>query len=238
MAKYSRRDSRSITLNSTTIGWGVAIALSVLTATFFLGMYYGYSRGYQSAKEDIGNDTQKVASAGNTSTERASSESVESSKESESNQTESSTDRKSEITESDLNFSSSDDQNSSNDQERSDASQSSSMDNTERSSSSTSSQTSTTSSSNAQPESGEAVEPPYYTIQISSSQKKENSKRVRDELRDQNHNAIITEATVNGELYYRVRVGKFKTRSKASRYAKNMKEKGHISDFWISKVTP
>lgn len=79
---------------------------------------------------------------------------------------------------------------------------------------------------------------PYYTVQVASSQKRSNAKRTRDRYRERGHEAMMTEAVVNGERYFRIRVGQFPTREAASRYAENMVESGDVDDYWISRVTP
>lgn len=78
----------------------------------------------------------------------------------------------------------------------------------------------------------------FYTVQIASSQKRPNAERMRDRLRDRGHDATITEASVNGRRFYRVRVGHFPTRDAASRYAEAMVDAGDVDDYWISRVSP
>ncbi len=82
------------------------------------------------------------------------------------------------------------------------------------------------------------VSGPFYTIQIASSQKRSNANRVRDRLRDRGHDASISEAAVNDERFFRVRVGQFPTREAASRYADAMVDEGEVDDYWISRVSP
>lgn len=79
---------------------------------------------------------------------------------------------------------------------------------------------------------------PFYTVQIASSQKRPNAERMRDRLRDRGHDATISEASVNGRRFYRVRVGNFPTRDAASRYAEAMVDEGDVDDYWISRVSP
>lgn len=71
-----------------------------------------------------------------------------------------------------------------------------------------------------------AVEGPF-TIQVGSFRKPSNAARLKRGLKLSHGNVYITKAAVNGERFYRVRVGKFKTMKQAYGPAKDLAEEGY-----------
>ncbi len=77
----------------------------------------------------------------------------------------------------------------------------------------------------------------FYVIQVSSSASIENAEAFADELEAQGYPASIRETVVEGETWYRVRVGEFPNRSQAEQFAGEMVDAGLIDEnYWISFV--
>jgi rare lipoprotein A len=66
-----------------------------------------------------------------------------------------------------------------------------------------------------------------FTIQVGSFRNPSNAEHLRQGLKLGYSNVRIVRARVNGERFYRVRVGKFKTRKQAYSYAKGLAEEGY-----------
>jgi rare lipoprotein A len=66
-----------------------------------------------------------------------------------------------------------------------------------------------------------------YTIQVGSFKEAENASRLKSALDLKYSGTYITEATVKGTSFYRVRIGKFSDRNDASKLAKALADEGY-----------
>ena len=65
------------------------------------------------------------------------------------------------------------------------------------------------------------------TIQTGSFREEENARRLKSGLEFQYNNVYITEAFVNGQTFYRVRIGKFANRSEARQTGSRLANEGY-----------
>jgi len=77
----------------------------------------------------------------------------------------------------------------------------------------------------------------YFIIQLQSSQNKERVEELLTELRSRGYPAYAIEADLKEKgVWYRIRLGnKYKTYEDAVKDAENLKSKGIISNYWITK---
>lgn len=75
-----------------------------------------------------------------------------------------------------------------------------------------------------------------YTLQVSSSVKQTNAYELKDKLRNQGYDAFIETADVNGQLYYRIRIGHFNTFEEAKAYLPTLIYNTEYKDAWIDKI--
>jgi|Deesub1362A_J573_1020465.scaffolds.fasta_scaffold00004_164 rare lipoprotein A len=66
-----------------------------------------------------------------------------------------------------------------------------------------------------------------FTIQVGSFKELSNASHLKMGLELERHKVYILKTWINGELYYRVRVGKFKTERAAYRYAEKLADEGY-----------
>jgi rare lipoprotein A len=71
------------------------------------------------------------------------------------------------------------------------------------------------------------------TIQVASFSEKSNAFRLRKGLEVKYKNVFVTRATIKGEQYYRVKIGKFKRHDKALAVAQELADEGY--DVFITK---
>jgi cell division septation protein DedD len=74
-----------------------------------------------------------------------------------------------------------------------------------------------------------------FTLQVSSSPKEANAYELKDKLRKQGYDAFIETATINGVLYYRIRIGRFNTYEEAKNYRQQMINNTEFEP-WIDKL--
>jgi cell division protein FtsN len=48
---------------------------------------------------------------------------------------------------------------------------------------------------------------------------------------------MLTTETINGKVWYRVRLGKFATKPRAEQFAESLQKKGIISNYWIGRLS-
>ncbi|MCM8766140.1 MAG: tetratricopeptide repeat protein [Candidatus Omnitrophica bacterium] len=72
----------------------------------------------------------------------------------------------------------------------------------------------------------------FFTLQVGSFINKENAYRLMQELESQGFSAYISEKVKLGQLYYRVRVGKFLTREESEKIKTNLIELGHTPHLY------
>lgn len=74
-----------------------------------------------------------------------------------------------------------------------------------------------------------------YTLQVASSVKQVNANDLLNRLRKQGYDAFIQSAVVNGDTYYRIRIGHFETYNQAKSYREHLI---NTTDFepWIDKL--
>lgn len=77
---------------------------------------------------------------------------------------------------------------------------------------------------------------PTFTIQVFSSQSEDRAKKSLNNLTEDGYKVTLTETTINGNQWYRVRLGKFPTKNKAEARADLLVEEGVIEDYWISQL--
>lgn len=76
-----------------------------------------------------------------------------------------------------------------------------------------------------------------YVIQASSSEKKESAVNYAENLETKGYPTALTEANIEGDTWYRVRVGEFPTKADAREFADDMVDKGDIDEgYWVSSV--
>jgi rare lipoprotein A len=66
-----------------------------------------------------------------------------------------------------------------------------------------------------------------FAVQVGSFRESENASRLKKSLELKYGNVQILEAKVDGDRYYRVRIGKFSTKDRAYRFAKDLAEEGY-----------
>lgn len=69
--------------------------------------------------------------------------------------------------------------------------------------------------------------PPRLTIQVGAFTTRERAEALRQALERQGAEAVIAEAVVGGEIYYRVRVGRYADRPAAQAAARRLAERGY-----------
>ncbi len=74
-----------------------------------------------------------------------------------------------------------------------------------------------------------------YYIQVASFVKEENAEALAGRLKKKLYKVVIEEATVDGTLFYRVRVGPFETKSVAKNTMTAMKHRYDIKDPFVLK---
>jgi cell division septation protein DedD len=72
-----------------------------------------------------------------------------------------------------------------------------------------------------------------YTIQVGSGTNYENVKYIMQKYLDRGYDAFITEAYINDELVYRLRIGNFENYSEAKAMALELEDK-YSAKFWIA----
>ena len=77
----------------------------------------------------------------------------------------------------------------------------------------------------------------FYTIQVESFTYRKKSKKLAEKLQKQEIPATIRSKRIQGQTWYRVRIGIFRSRTDAKTYAQRLKTNQKINQFWISKVT-
>jgi cell division septation protein DedD len=75
-----------------------------------------------------------------------------------------------------------------------------------------------------------------FSLQVLSVTKEERARQRVQELRDAGYEAALTTATINGQDWYRVRIGEFSTREEAQSRADALQDEGVIDDYWISQI--
>lgn len=75
-----------------------------------------------------------------------------------------------------------------------------------------------------------------FSLQVLSVTKEERARQRVQELRDAGYEAALTTATINGQDWYRVRIGEFSTREEAQSRADVLEDEGVIDDYWISQI--
>jgi rare lipoprotein A len=70
-----------------------------------------------------------------------------------------------------------------------------------------------------------------YTIQVGAFNDQESAKYIREGLALNHENAYIMEKWIDGERFYRVRIGKFSTAESARRYAELLADEGYSTDI-------
>lgn len=78
---------------------------------------------------------------------------------------------------------------------------------------------------------------PVFSIQVLSVSDQEKARGRVEELTNTGHEAVLTTATIDGQEWYRVRVGKFSSREEAQSRADTLQDDGVIDDYWISRLT-
>jgi len=78
----------------------------------------------------------------------------------------------------------------------------------------------------------------YYTVQVFSSKSRERAETMQKTVRESGREASLTTTTINGEEWYRVRVGRFSTKERAESDADSLVKQGLIEDYWISQLSP
>ncbi|MBW2610889.1 MAG: SPOR domain-containing protein [Deltaproteobacteria bacterium] len=74
------------------------------------------------------------------------------------------------------------------------------------------------------------------TIQVSSHKKAENAQREINRLKDQGLDVFVDYEQVKDKgLWHRVYIGRFESREEATKYAKELVDKGIISGFWVKQ---
>ena len=76
----------------------------------------------------------------------------------------------------------------------------------------------------------------FFTIQVQSDTTPRRARRLSEQLQKLGHPATVRQTTIDEQHWYRVRIGVFRTRSRADSYALKMKNEGDINSYWISKV--
>ncbi len=67
----------------------------------------------------------------------------------------------------------------------------------------------------------------YYTIQVGAFVKKENAKRLKEELEDKYKDVYISEFNLDDEVFYRVRIGRYDSMDRAYKMAERLSEDGY-----------
>ncbi|MEW6097090.1 MAG: SPOR domain-containing protein, partial [bacterium] len=76
----------------------------------------------------------------------------------------------------------------------------------------------------------------YFTIQLQSSQDRERVEELLTELRGRGYAAYAIAADLKEKgMWYRIRLGKYNTHEEAVKDAENLRSKGIISNYWITK---
>jgi cell division septation protein DedD len=71
-----------------------------------------------------------------------------------------------------------------------------------------------------------------YTIQVAAGSKVENANYLRKKFANRGYEAFISQADVNGQLFYRVRIGSFESVGEARQVARELEDKYSV-DYWI-----
>ncbi len=66
-----------------------------------------------------------------------------------------------------------------------------------------------------------------FTVQVGSFREQENARRLRTGIEFTRRTVYIAEAVINGEIFFRVRIGKFAVREDADRLARELAEEGY-----------
>lgn len=80
--------------------------------------------------------------------------------------------------------------------------------------------------------------PPHpWAVQVSAYQSYTQAKDFRNELKDKGFPAYLTEATIKGKKWYRVRLGFYSTKKEAVEVGKRIASEFKIKDYWPVKPT-
>jgi len=81
------------------------------------------------------------------------------------------------------------------------------------------------------PAAGSGAMEALYTVQIAALERRDMAERMVDRLRSKGHPAYYYDATIKGKTYFRVRCGRFLSRSEAEDYAGRLLKKEGIRSF-------
>lgn len=76
-----------------------------------------------------------------------------------------------------------------------------------------------------------------WAVQVSACQSYTQAKHFRDELKNKGFPAYLTEATVKGKRWYRVRLGFYSTKKEAVEVGKKIASKFKIKHYWPVQPT-
>lgn len=79
------------------------------------------------------------------------------------------------------------------------------------------------------------VPPHPWAVQVSACQSYTQAKDFRDELKDKGFPAYLTEETIKGKKWYRVRLGFYSTKKEAVEVGKRIASEFKIKDYWPVK---
>ncbi len=268
MPKYSKRESKAWTLSSTVVGWGLTGVAICLVAFFGIGVYFGYGWGYQEGKKvavgkkgEFSSKQLAKLTEGDTDFESSEPDKPELTDKISSEQK-----NEAAISEKELGFLQDEPETKTESKETAQKSKKktpppeiaeSKAGKAEKSEKKetaedvlptpeTGKETSTEATETKTAEQTEAGETDLdaeqtgvvYVIQASSSKKKESAQNYANELEEKGYPAVVTKARVEGETWYRVRVGEFPTKDQARKFAEEMVNNGDIGKgYWVSTVT-
>ncbi|MFH2036665.1 MAG: SPOR domain-containing protein, partial [Candidatus Zixiibacteriota bacterium] len=71
-----------------------------------------------------------------------------------------------------------------------------------------------------------------FTVQVAASGNYENTGILVEKYKERGYEPFVTEADINGELFYRVRIGVFETFNEANQLGLELKDKYSIN-YWV-----
>jgi len=78
--------------------------------------------------------------------------------------------------------------------------------------------------------------PPHpWAVQVSACQSYTQAEQFKDELKDKGFPAYLTEETIKGKKWYRVRLGFYSTKKEAVEVGKRIASEFKIKDYWPVK---
>jgi septal ring-binding cell division protein DamX len=74
-----------------------------------------------------------------------------------------------------------------------------------------------------------------YTIQIAAGTSLADANYLAGKYAERGFDAFVAEVVVDGQTYYRVRIGNFDTIEEARKAAKDLKDRFSLEGYWIDK---